>query len=49
VKTVTASSGTTAAWDLTTDSGKSVASGLYIYLIQSPDGQTARGKLAVIQ
>jgi len=41
--------GNTATWDLTTDGGDSVASGIYIYLVKTPDGQTTRGKLAVIQ
>ncbi len=47
VKSFSTSNGT-ATWDLTTDSGKKVASGLYIYLITSGDNQK-RGKLAIIK
>jgi hypothetical protein len=35
-------------WDLTNDDGKTVASGVYIYLVDS-DGQKKTGKLAVIR
>jgi hypothetical protein len=42
-------SGTTAIWDLTNDSGDLVASGLYIYLVKTSDGQTTKGKLAIIK
>jgi len=54
VKTLTPS-GIKATWDLTTDSGDKVASGIYVYLITVGDtgyggnGQKVRGKLAVIR
>jgi len=47
VKTLSAPNGTI-SWDLTNDSGESVASGLYMYLITSPSGKT-RGKLAILK
>lgn len=36
-------------WDLTTEGGKPVASGLYFYLATTPDGAQTRGKLAVLR
>ena len=39
----------TLTWDLTNDSGSTVASGIYIYLVTNDQGQKARGKLAVIK
>jgi hypothetical protein len=36
-------------WDLTNESGKKVASGIYIYMIKDEAGQIARGKLAVVR
>ena len=39
----------TLTWDRTNDSGDTVASGLYLYLLKTPDGQTARGKFAIIR
>lgn len=42
-------SGGTAIWNLTTDSGDAVASGIYIYLIKTPGGQTTQGKLVIIK
>ena len=44
-----ATTGNSAVWDLTTESGASAASGIYIYLIKIPDGNTLRGKLAIVQ
>jgi len=41
--------GNAAIWDLTSDTGASVASGIYVYVVKTPDGNTIRGKLAVIQ
>ena len=38
-----------AIWDLTTNSGDLAASGLYIYLVKTPDGQSTHGKLAIIK
>jgi hypothetical protein len=49
IKTLHASS-TSITWDLRNDNGEPVASGLYLYLIESSDGhKTARGKLAIIR
>ena len=39
----------TASWDLTNDSGDTVASGIYLYLISNEDGQETKGKLAIIR
>jgi hypothetical protein len=39
----------TATWDLTNSNGKSVASGLYIYLVEDGHGGKARGKLAIVR
>jgi hypothetical protein len=36
-------------WDVKNDSGKSAASGLYIYYVTEPKGQTSQGKFAVIR
>lgn len=36
-------------WDLTTESGQSVAAGVYIYLISDPAGHKAQGKVAVLR
>lgn len=36
-------------WDLTNDAGAKVASGLYVYLITTPDGQKRHGQCAVIR
>ncbi|MFA5975840.1 MAG: fibronectin type III domain-containing protein [Elusimicrobiota bacterium] len=38
-----------AVWNLTNDNGKQVASGIYIYLVTDPQGNTKRGKLVVIR
>jgi subtilisin family serine protease len=38
-----------AAWDLTNESGETVASGLYLYLVSNDQGQQTRGKLAIIR
>ncbi len=48
VKTLDSPNGT-AAWDLTTNSGEKVASGIYLYLITDGQGNKAHGKFAVIQ
>lgn len=42
-------SGSSATWDLTDKSGTRVASGIYLYLVVDPAGQTARGRLAIIR
>jgi hypothetical protein len=39
----------TATWDLTNTNGKTVASGLYIYLVEDGHGGKARGKLAIMR
>jgi glycosyltransferase involved in cell wall biosynthesis len=41
--------GGTAHWDLKNDSGDSVASGIYLYLVKTSDNQIRRGQLAVIR
>ncbi len=41
--------GTTAVWDLTNEAGDSVASGIYLYLVQGPGGESSRGKMALMQ
>ena len=38
-----------AAWDLLTENRQQVAYGLYIYVVETPDGRTKMGKFAVIQ
>jgi hypothetical protein len=48
VKTLINNNGV-ATWDLTTDSGDKAASGLYFYVVKTSDGQTARGKFAIIR
>jgi hypothetical protein len=48
VKSVS-STGNQATWDLKNDSGDTVASGLYIYLITDSQGNKARGKFSVIR
>ena len=47
VRTLTASNDS-ANWDRKTNSGDTVASGLYIYLITSAQGDTIKGKLAIV-
>jgi len=49
IKTITASGSGVAVWDRTTNSGDRAASGIYLYVVDSPDGQTQRGKLAIIK
>jgi hypothetical protein len=44
-----ASSGSTATWDLKNSAGDPVASGLYLYLAETHDGQTKHGKFAIIR
>ncbi|MBU0702135.1 hypothetical protein KKE26_12735 [bacterium] len=36
-------------WDVENDSGENVASGIYLYLITNPDGQTKTGKIGVVR
>jgi len=48
VKTLSAS-GPLVTWDRTNDSGESVASGIYHYLITNDQGQKATGQLAIIK
>jgi hypothetical protein len=48
VKSLT-TNGNAATWDLTTDTGASAASGIYVYTIRTPDGTSAHGKFAIIQ
>jgi len=48
VETLEASSGS-AQWNLTTDSGDTAASGLYLYLITNGQGQTSKGRFAIIR
>ncbi len=48
VRSVQTSSGTF-GWDMTNDSGDKVASGVYVYRIATPDGQSTRGKLSIIR
>ena len=36
-------------WDLKTDGGDTAASGLYIFLITDNQGNTTKGKLAIIR
>jgi hypothetical protein len=40
---------TTATWDLTTDSGDRAGSGIYLYLVTTPDGQKTRGQFAIVR
>ncbi len=48
VKTLPLASGGSAVWDLTNDSGNSVASGLYFYLVTTPTN-SAKGEIAIIK
>ncbi|HVO33220.1 MAG TPA: T9SS type A sorting domain-containing protein [Elusimicrobiota bacterium] len=48
VRTLT-TGGSSVSWDLANDSGRKVASGLYIYLVTDPSGNKTRGKLTVIK
>jgi len=36
-------------WNLQTRSGDRVASGIYLYVVESSDGTTARGKIAIVK
>ncbi len=47
VRTLSAASGA-ANWDRTNDSGDSVASGIYLYLVTDPQGGQSKGKLAIL-
>lgn len=38
-----------ADWDLRNDNGSSVASGVYLFLVKGSNGETGRGKMAVIK
>jgi hypothetical protein len=49
VKTISTNGSNRATWDLTNESGATVASGLYLYLATSDSGDRASGKLAVIR
>jgi hypothetical protein len=49
VKLLTADGSGTALWDRTNDSGESVASGVYIFLVIDPQGNSTSGKLAIIK
>jgi hypothetical protein len=49
VKQLSADSNGSALWDRTNDSGDSVASGVYIYLVIDPQGNQTSGKLAIIK
>lgn len=40
--------GPTASWDLTNDTGKPVASGVYVYIVKSRQGE-ARGKIVLMR
>ena len=43
-------SGSVYAWDLITDQGQAVASGLYLYAIEDPNGGgTQRGKFLIVK
>jgi hypothetical protein len=43
-------SGSVYAWDLITDQGQAVASGLYLFAVESPDGgETQRGKFLIVK
>lgn len=44
-----AATGTSLSWDRTNDSGKKVASGIYLYVIDGDGLSAARGKLAIIR
>jgi hypothetical protein len=48
VKDLDQASGTK-TWDLTSDSGDKVASGMYVYLIKDGEGNKVRGKIGVIR
>ncbi len=48
VRTLVAA-GTSASWDRRNDGGDGVASGLYLYLITSSQGEKTRGKLTIIK
>jgi len=43
------SAGGIATWDLNNDSGDRVASGIYLYVVKTSDGQSSRGQLAIIK
>ena len=49
VKQLAADASGSALWDRANDSGESVASGVYIYLIIDPQGNHTSGKLAIIK
>lgn len=49
VKELTADSSGIATWDRMNNSGQSVASGIYIYLIIDPQGNDTTGKIAIIK
>jgi hypothetical protein len=49
IKELSADSTGLALWDRTNEGGELVASGVYIYLIIDPQGNTSSGKLAIIK
>lgn len=49
VKQLTTDSTGMASWDRTNDGGEAVASGVYIYLVIDPSGNSTSGKLAIIK
>jgi hypothetical protein len=49
VKLEKQSSGKELQWDATNDSGKSLASGVYIFRVSNDDGQNNTGKFAIIK
>lgn len=48
MRTLSTNSGTV-TWDLKNSSGDKIASGIYVYLVTDSEGQTTRGKFAVIK
>ncbi len=48
IRTLDAPNGSV-TWDMKNESGELVASGLYLYLVTNGQGQTAKGKLAIIK
>ncbi len=49
IKTLTASGIGSATWDLTNDTGESVASGIYLYLLNDDQNNSSKGKLVIIR
>jgi|GEM_PF-3488536 len=42
-------SGASIKWDLMNESGKTASSGIYLYLVNRPDGSKAKGKLTIVK